>query len=97
MSIDPRTHGVMSEAVSTVYGVAAARYAGNLAGAHMLIRTHFEDAAERGVHPDETWGMLLGAAVVTLCDQIEDTAREHGTSPMAKLTELAMTHAAAKE
>lgn len=93
---DRRTTGPFSEALSTVYGVATARYAGNRAGAELLIRRHLEEAVVRGDSIEDAWSDLFSAAIVALCDVNADLALSRSTSPAVLMTSTALEHAAAR-
>lgn len=93
---DPRTEGPFSEAMSTVFGVATARYANNSSGAQLLVARYLEEAKAAGVPEEDIWPELFSAAIVALCDTNADLAVTRRTSPASLMTASAMEHALAK-
>lgn len=93
---DPRTTGAFGEAMSTVFGVATARYAGSNTGAELLVRRHLEEATADGTTAVEAWSTLFSAAMIALCDVNAELAHARSTSPAKLMTTAALEHAAAK-
>lgn len=93
---DPRTVGPFGEAMSTVFGVATARYANNNPGAQLLVRRHLEEATERGESAVDAWSELFSAAIIALCDVNAELAAARMTSPAKLMTTAAIEHAVAK-
>lgn len=88
-----RADPVFASSTATVLGVVNARLNGNAADANLLIQSELAEQMAAGLTVSAAWANLFTAAVVALCDQLEEFAADVELTPQQMLALAAGRHA----